>query len=378
MGASIAYHLAQRGGNRVTLLERQALCSGTTGHSGAIIRQHYSHDFTIRMAKESLHVFQDFQERIGGESGFVTTGMLVMAHAAGEAPLRANISLQQGQGVRTRLIGLEEVSDVAPGFVATDATLACYEADAGVADPMSTTHSFARRARELGAVIHEGWAVTGILTQGTQITGVQTTQGNLSAPIVVLAANVWSVDLARQLGIELPLTATRHPMVALRRPEDAGGREGLHAVCLDTAQNMYMRPDVGGVTLVGSAEDVLTPSNPDDYAQGLSEAEIARFRTQSARRFPALGRARARGGWAGIYDDTPDYHPILDRLVAYKGLYCAVGFSGHGFKLSPIVGSWMAQYILSGEKPTDMQPFAFARFARGAEIRPRYTSGVLG
>ncbi|HEY1349114.1 MAG TPA: FAD-binding oxidoreductase [Ktedonobacteraceae bacterium] len=378
MGASIAYHLAQRGGNRVILVERQALCSGTTGHSGAIIRQHYSHDFTIRMAKESLQVFQQFQERIGGESGFVTTGMLVLAQTEGEAPLRANVSLQQGQGVKTRLIGLEELSEIAPGFVASDATLACYEEDAGVADPMSTTHSFARRARELGASIYEGWAVTHILTQGAQITGVQTTQGTLQAPIVVLAANVWSVDLARQLGIELPLTATRHPMLALRRPDDAGGRAGLHAVCLDTIQNIYVRPDVGGVTLVGSAENVLTPGNPDDYAQGLSEPEIARFRMQSARRFPALLRARARGGWAGIYDDTPDYHPVLDALTAYKGLYCAVGFSGHGFKLSPIVGSWMAQYILSGEKPPDMEPFAFARFARGKEIHPRYPSGVLG
>lgn len=378
MGTSMAYHLAEGGGKRVMLLERQALCSGTTGHSGAIVRQHYSHDFTIRMAKESLHVFQHFQERIGGESEFVTTGMLVTTHAAGEALLRANVSLQQAQGVRTRLIRPEEISDVAPGFAATDATLACYEEDAGVADPMSTTHSFARRARELGAVVHEGVTVTRILTHGAQVTGVESTRGTVSAPTVVLAANVWSAGLARQLGIDLPLTPTRHPMVALRRPDDAGGRHGFHAVCLDTIQNIYLRPDLGGVTLAGSAENVLTSSNPDDYAQGLHEAEIARFRAQAAVRFPALARARARGGWAGIYDDTPDYHPILGALPAFEGLYCAVGFSGHGFKLSPLIGSWMAQYILTGEKPADMEPFAFERFARGQEIRSRYTSGVLG
>src|SRR5260370_14108350 len=118
MGTSIAYHLAQHGGNRVTLLERQALCTGTTGHSGAIVRQHYSNDFTIRMAKESLHVFQHFNERIGGESGFVTTGMLVTANEAGEAALRANVSLQQGHGVNTRLTSPQEMSEVAPGFVA--------------------------------------------------------------------------------------------------------------------------------------------------------------------------------------------------------------------------------------------------------------------
>jgi len=85
-----------------------------------------------------------------------------------------------------------------------------------------------------------------------------------------------------------------------------------------------------------------------------------------------------RGGWAGIYDDTPDYHPILDRLAPYEGLYCAVGFSGHGFKLSPLVGQWMAQLILTGTKAVDMQPFAFERFVQGRVIQARFPSGVLG
>ena len=157
---------------------------------------------------------------------------------------------------------------------------------------------------------------------------------------------------------------------------DFGGRQGIHAVGLDIRYQIYLRPDLGGVTLVGSTEDVLTASDPDHYAQGLSEEEIAHFRTMAGVSIPALARAVPRGGWAGIYDDTPDYHPILDRLA--EGLYCAVGFSGHGFKLSPIVGQWMAQLILTGSKPADMQHFAFDRFAQGKEIRPRYPSGVLG
>ena len=86
-----------------------------------------------------------------------------------------------------------------------------------------------------------------------------------------------------------------------------------------------------------------------------------------------------RGGWSGIYDDTPDYHPILGRLVAYEGLYCAVGFSGHGFKLSPCIGRWMAQLVLTSESPADMQYFAYERFEQGKEILTGYnTSGVLG
>src|SRR5205807_2542197 len=140
------------------------------------------------------------------------------------------------------------------------------------------------------------------------------------------------------------------------------GRQGMHAVALDMTRNIYLRPDIGGVTLVGSTEDVLTASDPDNYAQGLTEQEIAHFRVAAGECLPALTRAVPRGGWAGIYDDSVDNHPILDRLVAYEGLYCAAGFSGHGFKLSPTIGQWMAHYILTSQKPADMEPFAYDRF----------------
>lgn len=378
MGASIAYQLAKQGGGRVVLLERQALCNGTTGRSGAIVRQHYSNDFTIRMAKESLHIFQHFDELVGGDCGFVTTGMIVMMGEEGAAALRANVELQQEHGVTTRLLRPEEISEVTPEYNSEGVAVACYEPDAGVADPMATTHCFAKRACDYGATICEGVMVTRILTQNGWVTGVETTQGVWQAPNIVVAANVWSPVLVRPLGISLPILATRHPMVALRRPDDFGGRQGLHTVVLDLTRHIYLRPDIGGITLVGSTEDVLTASDPDHYAQGLSEEEIAHLRKMAGGSIRALARAVPRGGWAGIYDDTPDYHPILDRLPAYEGLYCAVGFSGHGFKLSPVVGEWMAQLILTGRKPDDMQPFAYHRFTEGGEIRPRYSSGVLG
>ncbi len=378
MGASIAYHLAKEGSSRIILLEREAICNGTTGRSGAIVRQHYSNDFTIRMAKESLTVFQHFNDLVGGDCGFVTTGMVVLTGESGADALRANVQMQQEQGINTRMIAAGELSDVAPEYSGEGVVAACYEADAGVADPMATTTSFANRARELGAIIREGVTVTHILKQNGRVTGVRTVDGDISAPKVVLAANVWSGRLAQGIGIALPILPTRHPMVVLRRPNDFGGRQGYHAVGLDLTRQIYLRPDVGGVTLVGSTEDVLTASDPDHYAQGLSEEEIRHFRTMSGGSIPALARAVPRGGWAGIYDDTPDYHPILDQFAACEGLYCAVGFSGHGFKLSPVVGQWMAQLVLTGNKPDDMQHFAYERFAEGKEIRPRYSSGVLG
>lgn len=378
MGASIAFHLSQQRGGRVVLLERDALANGTTGRSGAIVRQHYSNDFTIRMAKESLAIFQHFAEQVGGDCGFTSTGMLVMANATGTDALRANVQMQQEQGVNTRLISASEIREVTPEYSDEGVALACYEPDTGVADPMATTYCFAQRARDYGATIREGVTVTHILKQLGRVTGVRTIEGDILAPTIVLAANVWSKRLAQPLGITLPVTPTRHPMIVLRRPHDFGGREGMHAVALDLTRNIYLRPDIGGVTLVGSTEDVLTASDPDNYAQGLNEQEIAHFRTKAGECLPTLRRAVPRGGGAGIYDDTPDYHPILDCLLPYDGLYCAVGFSGHGFKLSPVIGQWLAQFMLTGTKPNDMQHFSFDRFSQGREIQPRYPSGVLG
>ncbi len=359
MGASIAYHLAKQGGGKVVLLERQAIGNGTTGRSGAIVRQHYSNEFSVRMAKESLAVFQHFDDVIGGDCGFVTTGMVVLVGEDGEDALRENVQMQQGQGVNTRVIGADEVSEAAPGYSGEGVALACYEPETGVADPMATTSCFTQRASDLGAHIREGVTVTRIVTQDRHIVGVETA-------------------LVRPLGMILPIKPTRHPMIALRRPNDFGGRLGLHAVGLDLTREIYLRPDIGGITLVGSSENVFTPSDPDNYAQGLTEPEIAHFRTRAGGTIPALARAVPRGVWAGIYDDTPDFHPILDRLPAYEELYCAAGFSGHGFKLSPSVGQMMAQLILTGTKPVDMRHFAFDRFEMGREIRPRYSSGVLG
>ncbi len=154
MGASIAYHLAKQGGGRILLLERQAIGNGTTGRSGAIVRQHYSNDFTIRMAKDSLAIFQHFDEVVGGDCGFVTTGMVVMTNEAGVESLRANVGLQQEQGVNTRIISAEELPKVAPGYSGEGVALACYEPDAGVADPMATTYCFAQRARDHGVTWH--------------------------------------------------------------------------------------------------------------------------------------------------------------------------------------------------------------------------------
>ena len=378
MGASIAYALTSRKGGRVILLERRALSTGTTGHSGAIIRQHYSNDVTIRMAQESLYIFERFDDIIGGECGFVRTGLLVVSGEQDVDALQANVKRQRRLGVNTKIIHSSDIDEVAPGYYHDDAAIACYEADTGVADPIATTYAFADRAREQGAIIQQGVTVTKLLADNERVIGVETTQGTILAPQIIFAANVWSASLVQPLGLTLPIKATRHPMLVLRRPPESNGHTSNHAVCFDEIQHIYMRPDNQGVTLIGSLLNVEEESNPDNYMQGVSKEEGNALRTAGEKRFPVLKQAVMRGGWAGIYDDSPDHHPILGRLSAYDGLFCAVGFSGHGFKMSPCIGQWMAHLVLTGDTPQGMEYFAFERFAQGKEFHSELSSGVLG
>jgi len=379
IGASIAFHLAQRRVGRVLLLERGGLATGTTGRSGAICRQHYSNAFTIRMAQRSLRVFEQFDAVVGGDVGFQRTGLLMLFGSHDVEGLRLNVQLQQAAGVPTCLLAPDEIASVAPGFSGEGVALACFEEDAGVADPVATVQAFGRRARELGAEIREGVTVTHILTEHGNARGVSTTAGEIGCPRVVCAANVWSVALAREVGIELPIKPVRIPMIALRRPDDFYGRQALHPVCLDMVTDVYFRPDLNGWTYVGPMhEDMSADVDPDHY-EGPGEAETRLFCERAAQRVPALARAVQRGGWAGIYDVcVPDGHYILDEAPQVVGFYLAAGFSGHGFKMAPEIGRMLASLVAEGERDPDLHHFRYSRFAEGDLIRPTYDYSVLG
>ena len=313
IGTSIALHLAREGVRDVTLLERYYLCAGTTGQSGAIVRQHYSNDFTAAMARDSLHIFHHWEDAIGGgDPHFTESGVLVTVGEADTAGLRANVAMQQGIGIATQIVTPDEIQALDPRMRTDDFALGCWEPTAGYADPVATVHAFASAARAAGVTVREGIEVLDVLHESDRVRGVRTSAGEISAPIVVNAGNIWGVRLLRQMGIDLPITPSRHPMAALRRPEDARAN---HPVVLDMHRNAYLLPR-GEITLCGSiaGEDDTIHADPDTYNQGVTRAEIARFHAEGAYRMPALARSVAQGGWAGIYDSSADSHPVLDAV----------------------------------------------------------------
>ena len=372
MGCSILYSLAARGMRDTVLVEGHVLGFGSTGKSQAICRMHYSNQVTAEMAWESLKVLRNFPEVVGGASGFVETGYLLVAGAEDRKPLEDNVSMQRRLGIATGMVSPEDVQEIAPMLDVTDATGLAWEPESGYADPYLVTTSYARRASELGASIHTNAPVKGIDLTGGAITAVATDQGTIETPIAIITTGPWSKQIFAGIGLEMPLATIRHQVIGIRRPEDA---IPAHPTVGDITQQISFRPDSSGLTFIGAGEH---DAEPDDYDQAVDMELVADAFGKLVHRMPAMSDGFFRGGWSGLFTVTPDWHPILDLVEGIKGLYCAVGFSGHGFKLSPMVVPTMAELILDGRaKTADITPLRMGRFRDGELLRSRYRYNVL-
>ncbi len=359
-GASIAFHLAARGVTDVLVLERRFLASGGTGRSVGIVRQLYPTPETSQMVVRSLAAFRAFRDAVGSESGYVGCGAVIGVSRAMRAKLEETVALQRRFGVRAEVLEPGELARVEPRIDPHGLGAVLYEPDSGYGDPTAVTTGYAEAARRQGVHIEQGVEVVAIRAAGDRVVGVDTAGGErIDAPVVVNAAGLWSRALAALAGVSLPIIIGRHPVFVVER--DAGfGRP--HLVYLDLAGGSYARPETGGLTLTGSLTDDETqhPMEPDLLGDvGLDEATPVLERT--GRAIPRLAEATYRRGWAGAFDITPDWMPILDESPV-KGFWIATGMSGHGFKLAPAVGEMMAALITRAAPPVNPAPFAFGRF----------------
>lgn len=377
MGSSIAYALTQQGMRNVVLLEKNYLGSGSSGKSVAIVRTHYSTAITARIALKSLETFSHFAERIGGNAGFVQTGMLIVASAADQHALQHKVDFLAGLGINNRMLSTEELRELQPYLRTDDDIVAAYEPDSGYADPAGTTFAFATAARSAGATVYQGTEVTGIDVAHGSVQGVHTTKGDISSPIVICAAGPWAKRVAEMVGIDLPLQVTRHQILTIRRHAELDAR---HPVYADLINSTYFRPEGDTLTLVGSLENAeeLGEIDPNAYNDKIDYTFIEDYSDRLCKRVPIMQGSFSQGGWAGLYTETPDAHPILDRFADPKGFYVAVGFSGHGFKLSPTIGAMMAEFVTTGScREFDINLFRASRFAEGDIIGSEFDFNVL-
>jgi len=377
-GTSIAFHLTARGVRDVIVVDKSFVASGATGKSSACVRQHYSTPETCRMIRFSLDRFQRFEELTGGHScGFRRTGYLLGVDERMRPPMETSVTLQRSVGIETRLVSPSDMREIEPRLQTEDLVAGCYEPDSGYCNPVETAQGFARAARERGARVLEEAEVLAVLTEGSRVTGVRTTRGEILAPRVVNAAGLWGARVGAMMGLDVPITVCRHKISIVTWPE-ASRRP--HPMVYDFVTNIYTRPEMGEHILVGGldAEESHDVADPDRYKEGVSLDESTDALARVSHRFPVLAEGRIARGYAGCFDVTPDWHPIMDQ-AGPEGSYVAVGFSGHGFKLSPAVGHMMAALVTEGPGGhPDLPAFRLSRFAEGKPIRGTYGDWLMG
>ena len=372
IGCSILYHLCVQNMNDVILLEKDVLGSGSTGRSQTICRTHYSNKITSTMARDSLHIFNNFSDIVGGQSGFVNTGYIVVVNKSDEKGLNHNLRMQQELGINTSAIDTEQLGDIAPMIYTTGDELLAWEPDSGYADSYMVTTSFANRAREMGADIYLRNPVTGIEISNGAVKSVTTPDCTIETPKVIICSGPWSKEIMNSVNVEVPLSTVRHQIATIARPVD---KIPNHPIIGDIAQSFSLRPEGTSMTLIGFGED---EAQVDSYNQGVDLDNIPSVLSRLIHRMPDMDQAYFRGGWSGLFTITPDWHPILDEVPGVKGLYCAVGFSGHGFKLAPSIGEVMSKLVVGEEiSSIDINQLRFTRFEQNDVLTSSYHYNVL-
>ncbi len=370
VGASIAFHLAERG-LETLVVDREGRAAGSTARSGALIRAHYPTALEADLAWESLTgYFEPWDERVGGGCGFTRTGFAYLAGEDRVKALRHNVALQRSAGVETELLGPEELGEVDPSLDTEGVALAAYEPRSGYADPTATTLGFLRAAHSLGARF-EKRTVTALRVRGERMVGVETDGGPLDARVVVLAAGAWSVPLAAGVGLDPRLQPARVQVALFDRPYSLPA----HLTFIDSALGFYARPTAEHATLVGSQDRFSWLDDPEEWDQK-PDPDLPETVALVGERIPALRGAPYRSGRAGVLDMTSDGRPVLGP-EGPAGLYLAVGWSGTGFKKAPAVGAELACWICEGSpRRKELRAYALERFRTGDLVFGEHEPGV--
>ncbi len=376
MGAATAYYLTLHGAGRVVLVERDVqLGTGSTGRNAGGVRHQFSDPANIALSRESIALFERFENEIGSPIDFWQDGYLFLLSSPESArQFEASVALQRSLGLDVAWLTGSEAAAMTPGLDATGVVAATFCARDGIADPNGVTMGFAKAAQRSGLTILRDTEVTGIDVAGGRVTGVRTSRGDIATGAVVNAAGPWAGQVAALAGVTLPITPERrhifiaHPEAGASwdDPRFAGRTPASRLMVIDFDTTFYFHREGAGL-LFGMGDPTERPgfdiSVKWDFLPDVTEAAV--------RRLPALAEAAVTHAWAGLYEMTPDHNPVIGPL-GVEGLFAIAGFSGHGFQHAPAAGRILADVMLGRDPRFDLSPFAFARFAHGATTGERH------
>jgi sarcosine oxidase, subunit beta len=362
MGASTAYHLAKRGLRNVVLLEREAFFGlGATGRCAGGIRHQFATEINIRLSQHSLRMLDELEAETGQPALVRKCGYLfVLTNETDVQAFRRNVDLQHRLGVSTEWLTGDEIRQRLSQFVFPDALAGTFLADDGLADPNSVVMGYINAARRLGATCLTDVSVHGLETSGGRVAAVLAGQTRIDTPVVVNAAGPWSAQVGDMAGVSVPVAPLRRQWLTTTTLPDLPPD---FPFVIDFGQSLYFHREGDGV-LTGMSN----PREQVGYDQSIDDEWELEHMEAAIQRLPLLEQAGVVSRWAGLYEVTPDAHPILGA-TPLGGFYLVTGFSGHGFMHGPICGLLMAEEILDGRATTlDISSLDLMRFAENREI----------
>ena len=386
IGASIAYHLTQLGVSDVVLLEKHELTAGTTWHAaGLITSAGYHTEASLWMSRYSRDLYSRLEQETGHSTGFRPVGHLHIACDERHVEtITRERDFQVGFGVPNELISAREVADLFPLLRTDDVLLASYVPDEGRADPVGVTTALAKGAEHRGATVIAGVTVTGFVRRGRQITGVITDQGDIECESVVLAAGLWTRQLAATACVDVPLQAAEHYYL-LTEPIDGVTRD--LPIVEDPGAYGYFREEGGGL-LVGLFEPVGKAWHPEgapyDFAFGTIPPDYDRvtpYLDEAMLRVPALATAGIRLFFCGPESFTHDVSPMVGPVPEVEGMWVAAGLNSVGILSGGGVGLALATWMVEGVPPVDMAAYSVERalpFENSLRFRTERTVEQLG
>jgi sarcosine oxidase subunit beta len=346
LGAATAYHLTRLGVADVVLLERETLASGSTGKSAGGIRAQFADELNVRIALRSLAEFAAFPDELGAEIDFVQDGYLFLLDDARDVErFRAAVELQNGLGVPSRELTVEEALAIVPPLDPEGLVAATFSPTDGRATPEAVVAGYADAARRAGAEIRQGEPVGRIEIAGGRIEAVVTPRGRIATDTVVCTAGIWSRDVAALAGLHLPVRGERRHI--WYTPERGPFPPAL-PLTVDFTTSLYVHPEGPGLAFGGR------------------EPSLEEVAEHAARRLPALTELPIQTTWSGFYEMSPDHNAIVGEAREPSRFLYATGFSGHGFQQAPAVGAHLAELVAGREPTLDLSAFRLERFEEGA------------
>lgn len=362
MGASILFHLAEAGVTDAVLVERAELGSGSTSKAAGGVRAQFSDELNIRIAERSIRAFEEFGRRPGWEIDLEQVGYLFLLTREEDVDaFTASVALQNRLGVASEMLDPAQAAKLSPLVRTDDVLAAAFCATDGYATPDAVVQGYAAGARSLGAHVETHCTVEGIDVRDGQIEAVRTARGTITTSTVVCAAGPWSAQVGEFAGVGLPVEPLRRQIIFTEPLPDLPPRLPM---TIDFASSFYFHREGPGL-LMGMSYAAERPGFSTEFSDDWTPELMAAI----DRRAPGILDVGIKGGWAGLYEVTPDHNALIGEARGVSRFLYATGFSGHGFLQGPGVGEIVRDLVMQRRPFVDVSELSVERF-ESAQLRP--------